>query len=197
MGKKDARVDAYIEKAAPFARPILKRLRKWVHESCPDCVETIKWSMPHFQYGGRMFFGMSAFKAHCSFGFWHPMLRGEDTSLEGARRFSDVKSLADLPSEGDFVKLVREGMKLTDAGVKAPPKPKRERAAIVVPPALEAALAKNKKARATFDGFSYSHRKEYADWIAEAKRDETRAVRIKQAIEWLAEGKPRHWKYLK
>jgi len=195
MGKKDARIDAYIEKANPFARPILKRLRAWMHKHCPDCVETVKWSAPHFEYQGKMYGGMSAFKEHCAFGFWHPMMRRGDNSPEGMGSFGKIRSLADLPAEGEFAKMAQEAMKLTDEGVKAPPKPKAERSPLSTPPDLKALLAKNKKASATFEAFSYSHRKEYIAWITEAKREETRAARAKQAVEWMAEGKPRHWKY--
>jgi len=195
MGTKDARVDAYIGKANPFARPILRKLRKWAHQYCPDCEETLKWSAPHFQYKGKMFCGMSSFKEHCAFGFWHPMMRKNDASLEGMGSFGKIKSLANLPSEADFAKMAREAMKLTDEGVKAPPKPKKEREPLKVPAELKAALAKNRKARAAFDEFSYSHQKEYVEWIAEAKREETREARLKQAMQWLAEGKSRHWKY--
>src|SRR5688572_20710983 len=195
MGTKDPRVHLYIENANPFARPILKRLRKWVHQYSPECVETIKWSAPHFQYKGKMYCGMSAFKEHCAFGFWHPMMRRGDNSLEGMGSFGKIRSLADLPKEGEFAKMAIEAMKLTDEGVKAPPKPKAKRKPLVVPPALKTALAKSKKAAATFDAFSYSHRMEYVEWIAEAKRDETRDARVTQAIEWMAAGKQRHWKY--
>ena len=195
MGTKDPRVDAYIESANPFARPILVKLRKWAHQYCPDCEETMKWSSPHFSYKGKMYCGMSAFKEHCAFGFWHPMMRKDDNSLEGMGSFGKIRSLADLPHEGEFARKARQAMKLTDEGVKAPPRPKKARAPLVVPPELKAALAKNKKAKATFDAFTYSHQKEYVEWIAEAKREETRVARLKQAIAWMAEGKSRHWKY--
>ena len=158
-------------------------------------METLKWSAPHFEYKDKMFCGMSAFKEHCAFGFWHPLMRRNDNSLEGMGSFGKIRSLADLPAEAEFARMAKEAMKLTDEGVKAPPRPKAPRTPIVIPAALKAALAKNKKAAATFDAFSYSHRKEYAEWIAEAKRDETRDARIRQAIEWMAEGKHRHWKY--
>ena len=197
MRTRDPRVDAYIENANPLARPILERLRKWAHQYCPECEETLKWSAPHFQYRGKMYCGMSAFKEHCAFGFWHPMMRRNDNSLEGMGSFGKIRSLADLPAESEFAKMAREAMKLTDEGVKAPPRPKKRRVPLTVPADLKAALAKNRKALAAFDAFSYSHRKEYLDWITEAKREETRAARLKQAIEWMATGKPCHWKYLK
>jgi uncharacterized protein YdeI (YjbR/CyaY-like superfamily) len=195
MGSKDPRVDAYIENANPFARPILTRLRQWAHKHCPECEETLKWSAPHFSYKGKMYCGMSAFKEHCAFGFWHPMMRRNDKSLEGMGSFGKIRSLADLPAEGEFAKMAKQAMKLTDENVKAPPKPKAPQEPLVIPAPLKAALARNKKAAATFDDFSYSHRKEYVEWIAEAKREETRAARLRQAIEWMAEGKQRHWKY--
>lgn len=195
MGTKDPRVDAYIENAAEFARPILKRLRKLVHQYCPECEETIKWGAPHFAYKGKMYSGMSSFRAHAAFGFWHPMMRSDDSSLEGMGSFGKIQSLADLPAEGDFAKMAREAMKLTDEGVKAPPKPKKEREKLVMPADLKGALGKSKKAQAAYDAFSYSHKKEYLDWITDAKREETRAARVKQAVAWMAEGKSRHWKY--
>ena len=195
MGTKDPRVDAYIENANPFARPILTKLRKWAHQYCPDCEETLKWSAPHFSYKGKMYCGMSAFKEHCAFGFWHPLMRRNDNSLEGMGSFGKIRSLADLPKEGEFSRMARAAMKLTDENVKAPPKPKAARKPIVVPATLKAALATNKKAATAFDAFSYSHRREYVEWITEAKRDATREARIKQAVEWMAEGKSRHWKY--
>jgi uncharacterized protein YdhG (YjbR/CyaY superfamily) len=197
VGTKDPRVDAYIAKASPFARPILKKLRAWMHKHCPDCVETIKWSAPHFEYKDKMYGGMSAFKEHCAFGFWHPMMRRNDNSLEGMGSFGKIRSLADLPPEGNFATMAREAMKLTDENVKPPAKPKKERETLVVPADLKAALAKSKKAAATFDAFSYSHKKEYVQWISEAKREETRAARLKQAVAMMAEGKQRHWKYAK
>jgi len=124
MGTRDPRVDAYIEASNPFARPILKRLRALAHKHCPDCEETIKWSSPHFSYKGKMYCGMSAFKEHCAFGFWHPMMRRDDNSLEGMGSFGKIKSVGDLPPEAEFAKMAREAMKLTDGNVKALPKPK-------------------------------------------------------------------------
>ncbi len=73
MASKDPRIDAYIAKSADFAQPILKHLRKVVHAGCPKVEETLKWSMPHFDYKGVMC-GMAAFKAHCVFGFWKESL---------------------------------------------------------------------------------------------------------------------------
>jgi len=197
MGTKDPRVDSYIENANAFARPILERLRQWAHRHCPECEETLKWSAPHFAYKGKMFCGMSAFKEHCSFGFWHPLMRRNDSSLEGMGSFGKIRSLADLPKEAEFAKMARQAMTLTDDNVKAPPKPTKPRPKLVTPDELKAALAKSKKASATFEGFNYTHKKEYVEWITEAKREETRSARVKQAVEWMAEGKSRHWKYVK
>ena len=191
---KDKRIDTYIAEAPDFAQPILSELRTRIHAAVPGLEETIKWSSPHFQYGGKLFFGMVAFKQHCSFGFWHTMMRAQDTSLEGMGRFKPAR-LKDLPTKTEFARLAKEAKRLADERVKAPPKPKAPRVEIVVPDDLSAALAKNTKAQATFDAFSYSHRKEYVSWIVEAKRPDTRTARIQQAVSWMAEGKPRHWKY--
>jgi uncharacterized protein YdeI (YjbR/CyaY-like superfamily) len=197
MGVKDPRVDAYIAGAAQFARPILREIRRRVHAANPDVVETLKWSAPHFEYAGKLYCGMSAFKQHCAFGFWHPLMRERDRSLEGMGQFGKITSLADLPAAREFAKLARRAKGLTDTGAKAPPRPKVAKKPVVVPADFRAALAKNRKAATTFVDFSPSHRREYIEWITEAKRAETRQARIEQAIAQLAEGKSRHWKYLK
>ena len=197
MGTKDPRVDAYLAGAAPFARPILGELRKRVHATVPGVEETIRWGAPYFQYGGTLLGGMAAFKAHCSFGFWHPLMREGDNSLEGMGQFGKIASLADLPPAPTFAKLARRARKLVDDGTKAPPKPKAAPRPVTVPADLKAALARNKKALAVFGDFAPSKRREYVDWIVQAKREETRKQRVSQSVAWIAEGKPRHWKYLK
>ena len=194
---KDKRIDAYLAKAPDFARPILTELRARVHAANPDVVEDIKWGSPHFTYKGKLHAGMSAFKAHCAFGFWHPLMRPNDSSLEGMGMFGKIAGLGDLPSKAEFTKLAKQAKRLADDGVKPPAKPKAKPRPVVVPPALSAALKKNPKASATFEAFSPSHRREYAEWVAEAKTEETRDRRVAQSIEWLAEGKSRHWKYQK
>ena len=200
MGKKDPRIDAYIGNSKPFARPILKHLRELMHQGCPDLEETMKWSMPHFDYQGTMMAGMGSFKEHCTFGFWKSSL------LEGARtgkttdamgQFGRITSMKDLPSDAKILKLVREAAKLNEEGIavkrpKGPPK-----GALPVPADLAKALAKNKQAKATFDAFPTSQRREYIEWLLEAKRAGTRASRLETAIGWMAEGKIRNWKYVK
>ena len=189
MGKRDRRVDAYIEKSADFAKPILTFLRDVLHTAVPDVEETMKWSVPFFEYKGPLA-NMAAFKAHCAFGFWK-------SSLVGTQRFDRIESLDDLPSKRELIALAKKAAKLNDEGVKVERKKLAPKKDIPPPPELVAALEKNKKAQATFDNFSPSHRREYVQWIAEAKAEETRKRRIDQAIEWLSEGKPRNWKYMK
>jgi uncharacterized protein YdeI (YjbR/CyaY-like superfamily) len=197
MGKRDKRVDAYIAKAAAFAKPILTYVRETVHEACPDCEETLKWSSPAFMYKGILC-GMASFKEHAVFGFWkHELLLGERTN-EAMGSFGRLTSVKDLPPKKRLVMLIKRAMKLNDDDVKvsrmrrAQPKP-----AIPMPADLESALAKNKKARTSFAAFSPSHQREYLEWITEAKADATRARRIATAMEWISEGKPRNWKYMK
>jgi uncharacterized protein YdeI (YjbR/CyaY-like superfamily) len=194
---RDPRLDAYIARQAEFARPILEHLRAAVHAACPEAEETLKWSMPHFLYKGRMLAGMAAFKAHATFGFW----RSEEVLGEtGAQRdamgqFGRLASLADLPPDDVLAELIRKAMAVTDEG-KRPARPKAPpRAELETPRELAAALAANPAARATFDGFPPSCRREYVEWVGEAKRPETRARRVAQAVEWMAEGKRRNWKY--
>ena len=197
MPTKVPRVDAYITKSAEFARPILKHLRKLGHRACPEVVENLKWGMPHFDYKG-MFCGMAAFNHHCTFGFWKGELifGTRAAAAEAMGQFGRITSLADLPGDKILMRYIKKAVELNDAGVKkpAPPKPKGKRE-LVVPDYFLAALRKSKKALATFEAFSYSHKKEYMEWITEAKREETRTQRIQTALEWLAQGKSRNWKY--
>ena len=197
MATKDPRVDAYIAKSADFAKPILKHLRKVVHAGCPPVVETIKWSMPHFDYKGVMC-GMAAFKQHCVFGFWKAdLILDRDKKSETAMgSFGCIKSLADLPGEKTLIGYVKKAAELNDAGIKAPWQTKRKKKEpFTVPEYFTAALRKNAKARKAFEDFSPSHQREYVEWVAEAKREETRQKRLATSLEWLAEGKSRHWKY--
>ena len=199
MGSKDPRVDAYIAKSADFAKPILKRLRKIVHAGCPEVEETMKWSMPHFDYRGVMC-GMAAFKEHCAFGFWKEALifdREKATEKTAMGSFGCIRSLADLPNEKTLIGYVKKAATLNEAGIKAPGRTQpKKREPLEVPDHFSAALKKNAKARKTFESFPPSKQREYLEWITEAKREETRRGRLATSIEWLAEGKPRHWKYV-
>ncbi|MEO5720136.1 MAG: YdeI/OmpD-associated family protein [Chthoniobacterales bacterium] len=196
MAKKDPRLDAFISEAAPFARPILKHLRKIVHAGCPQVEETIKWGMPHFDYKGMMC-GMAAFKAHCVFGFWKAsLIFPDDPKKEEAAmgQFGCIKSLDDLPSDKVLIGYVKKAAALNDAGIKDPKKVKKAEP-LMVPDYLTAALRANKKAGATFEKLSPSCRKEYVQWLTEAKREATREKRLATTLEWLAEGKSLNWKY--
>lgn len=201
MHTKDPRIDAYIAKSADFAKPILTHLRKLVHTACPQVGEKIKWSFPHFDYKGMMC-SMAAFKEHCSFGFWKgELILGKapgGADGEGMGHFGRLASLSDLPSDKALLGYIRKAVELNDAGVKkpTPPRPKT-RKELVLPDYFTAALKKNKKALATFKGFTYSHRKEYVEWITEAKQEGTRARRMQTTLEWLAEGKSRNWEYVR
>ncbi len=197
MGTTDPRIDAYIAKSAPFAQPILKHLRSLVHAHCPDCTETVKWSMPFFDYKGGVFANMASFKQHCAFGFWLGDLLKVDSKNEKAMGdFGRITSLDDLPSDKEIARLIKAAMKLHDAGAKLPSREKpKEKKELEIPAAFMAAVKKNKKALATFDAFPPSKKKDYVEWYTEAKTEATRDKRLAQAIEWMAEGKSRHWKY--
>ncbi len=198
MGTRDPRVDAYIARSPEFARPILTHLRDIVHTACPEVEETLKWNAPHFMYHG-MLAGMSAFKAHCAFGFWRgSLVTGGDGGIEtqAMGQFGRITSLRDLPPKREIAGYVKKAMQLNEAGVKAKPRKHPPRPDLPVPAELTAALRKHPKARATFEAFSPSHRREYVEWIAEAKTDETRKRRLASALEWMSEGKSRNWKYM-
>jgi uncharacterized protein YdeI (YjbR/CyaY-like superfamily) len=199
MGKKIPRVDEYIAKSADFAKPILNHLRELVHEACPEVEEEWKWSFPHFSYKG-MFCSMAAFKEHCAFGFWKSSLIVDKNgqNIEKAMgQFGRLTKLSDLPPKKVMIEYIKLAKKLNDDGVKSPTraKPKAPRE-LVVPDDLAKALKRNKAAQATFDNFSPSNKREYVDWITEAKAEATRLRRLEQAVEWMAEGKTRNWKYM-
>jgi uncharacterized protein YdeI (YjbR/CyaY-like superfamily) len=203
MGTKDPRIDAYISKAADFAKPVLNHIRKLVHAACPDVEETLKWSMPHFMHKGIVC-SMAAFKNHCSFGFWKGALvfgKGQgpgNKQDEAMGQFGRISAVCDLPKEKVLIGYIKKAVRLNDAGTKLPPRPKpKERKELIAPADLMSALKEKRKALAAFESFSYSHKKEYVEWITEAKSEETRRKRLATAIEWLAEGKSRHWKYVK
>jgi uncharacterized protein YdeI (YjbR/CyaY-like superfamily) len=201
MPKKDPRIDAYIAKSADFAKPILIHLRKLIHAACPEVEETLKWSMPSFLYQGILC-GFAAFKQHVTFGFWKGdlMFAGDKTAQQRANEamghFGRLTRREDLPGDKVLLSYIKEAIRLNDEGIKRAAKPRPTvKPKLVVPPSLLAALKKSAKAKATFDAFSYSHKKEYAEWISEAKQEETRARRLATAIEWLSKGKSRNWKY--
>jgi uncharacterized protein YdeI (YjbR/CyaY-like superfamily) len=200
------KVDTYLAKAQPFAQPILEHLRDLVHKACPDIEETIKWSRPFFEYRGAILCNMSAFKAHCSFGFW-----GEEMGAvlreagvlgqDGMGSLGRITCLADLPSDKQMLGWIRQAAGFVASGQYTSPIAARRKVVKPQKPALDtpaefsAALKRNKKAAAAFAAFSPSCKREYVEWIADAKRAETRDKRIATAMEWIAEGKQRNWKY--
>jgi uncharacterized protein YdeI (YjbR/CyaY-like superfamily) len=193
MVTRDPRIDAYLDQAPEFARAILAELRKRMHAACPDVVETIKWRHPSFEYHGLLG-GMAAFKQHCAFGFWrHDLLAKEHPEFRSALAACGcLKTAADLPPMPMFRKLVAKAM---EWNAKVARVPKRARPAIAMHPGFAQALAASKAAKRQFEAFAPSHRRDCLEWIADAKRDDTRHKRIEQAIEWIAEGKHRNWKY--
>lgn len=197
MADRNPRVDAYIAKSAEFAQPILQRLRDVVHQACPDVEETIKWGSPSFVHAGGILCGMAAFKQHASFGYWkHSLVVGEGVAREGMGSYGKFTKLSDLPPKKQLIADIRKAMRLNEEGIKVVGARKlAPRPPVEVPTDLLAVLKKNARARNSFDAFSPSARREYVEWLTEAKRVETRQRRLAQAVEWMAEGKERHWKY--
>jgi hypothetical protein len=198
MGSKDPRVDAYIARSAPFARPILAHIRRVVHAGCPAVEETMKWSFPHFMYKGILC-SMASFKEHCAFGFWKGSLLeqpGGSRRTAAMGQFGRITAVADLPDVTALTVLVREAAALNDRGVKVARASRTPAKPAPRPPAdVMKAIKANKPALAAWEKFSPSHRREYLEWITEAKTDATRQRRLRSALEWMAEGKSRNWKY--
>ncbi|MGY3266917.1 YdeI/OmpD-associated family protein [Lysobacter sp. HA35] len=196
MTTRDPRVDTYIENAAPFARPLLERLRRDMHAACAELDESIRWARPVFMHKGRLIAGMAAFKQHASFGYWRGGEVVGEPRNDGMGQFGQLRSLDDLPSSADIAEQVRRAIALVETDVPKPTRARTPRPALEMPDVMRDALDAHPVARRHFDAFSPSQRRDYIEWIVEAKRDDTRARRLAQAIEWLAEGKPRHWKHL-
>ena len=203
MGKKDPRVDAYIARSPEFARPILKRLRRVVHAASPKIEETIKWGSPAFVHKGIVC-AMAAFTRHCVFGFWKGALLEESIASlpRGAGKamgqFGRITVVSDLPDDASLRRLVRAAVALNERGVKHPARARpRGSRRLRVPAYFMAALRRNRKALATFRRFSYTNRKDYVDWVAGAKREETRRRRLETSVAWMAEGKIQNWRYVR
>jgi uncharacterized protein YdeI (YjbR/CyaY-like superfamily) len=204
--KFSPKVDAYLGKVQPFALPIMEHIRDLVHQGCPGIEETIKWSRPFFEYRGAILCNMSAFKEHCTFGFWGEeigaVLREAKVLREdGMGSLGRITGLTDLPSDKRMLGWIRQAAAFVDSGQYTSPIAARRKVvkskkpSIEAPPEFASALQKNKKAAAIFAAFSPSCKREYVEWIADAKRPETRGKRIATAIDWITEGKQRNWKY--
>lgn len=199
MGKEDPRVDAYIENAEPFARPVLEHLRRVIHRACPDVTETIKWGMPAFDYEGPLAH-FAAFKTHAVLSLWKgKLLFGDGPTPGGGEeamgQFGRIRRVSDLPAERTLISLIRRAAALNQTGVRlhrSNPRP-----AMRTPPFLMDALAKDQRALATYNGFSAAQRREYIEWVTAAKTEATRNRRVATAVEWMSEGKQRNWKYRK
>ena len=198
------KVDGYIERAGAFAQPVLEHLRRLVHKACPEVEETIKWSMPFFVYRGEIVANMAAFKTHCSFGIWGreivAAMRKDGLKVKGGGMGSlgKITSVKDLPKDAALLGYLRQATVLVKDGAKTFPKrTKVGKAEAEIPVELAAALKRNKTASKMFAEFSSGKKREYADWIAEAKQEATKLRRTAQAVEWIAEGKSRNWKYEK
>lgn len=202
MPRRDPRIDVYIDRSAEFARPILRHFRELVHRGCPEVEETMKWSFPHFDYHGIMC-SMAGFKHHCAVGFWKASLipdpgRYIPKSKEGMGSLGKITSLSDLPPDKVLIAYIRAAAKLNAEGVKVPSRGKSPgRRTLKIPRDLDSALSRNKRAREIFEGFSYTNKRDYVDWITEAKTKETREKRLSIAVEWMAVGRARNWKYAK
>jgi hypothetical protein len=197
MPTKTPEVDAYIAKSAPFARPIFEKLRRLFHQACPEIEEKLKWGCPSFEYKG-MVGGFAGFKQHAAFGFWRQDVLPDPLGLFKTRGAfgSKLTDISQLPADDVLLRYIHAAVELNETGAparfKSKPKPP-----LKTPPWFLAALRKNKKALATFENFPPSHKREYVEWVAEARQDETRRKRLETALEWMSQGKPRNWKYMK
>lgn len=199
MAKKDPRIDAIIQEAAPFAKPILIHLRKVIHKNCPQVEETLKWRMPHFMYEGKILCGMGAFKSHCIMGFWKGSHLVDDDGKKAKMAMGQlgrITSVKDLPSDKKLASYIKQAMELNEAKSAAPKRTVKHKKLPLKPPSyFLRALKANKKALAHFNAFSPSCQREYVEWIVSAKTEETRERRLETAIDWMSEGKTRNWKY--
>ena len=205
MATKDYRIDTYIVRSADFAVPVMTHLRSVIHDACPEVKETMKWSFPHFEYRDAILCSMASFKQHCAFTIWlasqmndqHGILT-TGTGRPAMGNLGRITCLEDLPSDDILTGYLKEAMVLIENGTKmARKEPASTSRELVIPDFFQNALALHPRALETFNRFSYSNKKEYVEWITNAKTDETRNKRIATALEWLTEGKSRNWKYIK
>lgn len=192
---RDPRVDAYIAARQPFAQPILTHLRELVHAHAPGAQETLKWGVPHFVLNGQNLAGMAAFKAHATFGFWRDEeVTGSPRNADAMGSMGRLGALSDLPSDEVLADWIAKAAALCCEG-----KPKRaapkSKPALDLPDDLRAALKVNAAAQGHWDAFSPGKRRDYIEWVIEAKREETRVKRIATTVAQVAEGKDRNWKY--
>jgi uncharacterized protein YdeI (YjbR/CyaY-like superfamily) len=198
MPKTDRRIDAYIAKAPEYARPIISKVREMVHQAAPECEETLKWGHPTFMQNGILC-GVAAFKEYCAVNFWKAtLILGEGAQQTGsAGVLGKIHSVKDLPPKTVFAGYVKRAVELNVSGTKAPRPPAKPKKPVSMPDDFRKAISRSAKLRDNFEAFSQSHKREYIEWITDAKQDVTRAKRIDQAVAWIAEGKPRNWKYMK
>jgi uncharacterized protein YdeI (YjbR/CyaY-like superfamily) len=112
--------------------------------------------------------------------------------------FGQLKSMNDLPPDRIILGYIRQAVKLNSKAIKVPRRTRRtEKKALKVPKYFKDALVKNRMALKTFESFSYTNKKDYVDWMTEAKTEETRIKRLVNSIDWLSQGKIRNWKYVK
>ncbi|HRH61137.1 MAG TPA: YdeI/OmpD-associated family protein [Chitinophagaceae bacterium] len=201
MPAEDSRIDSYIAKSKAFAKPVLTHIRKLIHKACPQVQENIKWGMPYFEYKGNLCW-MAAFNEHCALGFWRAALLKNDKGIlqtgerDAMGHLGRIASLKDLPGDKILMAVIQEAAAINEMNIKPPAKKKTPATKeIEIPAVLTTALQKNKTAQKVFNAFSNSTKKEYADWIAQAKTQATQQKRLQTAIEWMAEGKTRNWKY--
>ena len=204
MAKTKPTHDEHIAHAEPFARPILKHLRTLVHSACPNVEEAFKWSFPVFMYKGAILCSMASFKNHCAFGFWKASIMKDPYGIFPEEKetsmghLGKIISLKDLPSDKILIEYIQEAAILNEKGIRLPPRPKNTvKTELKVPEYFRNALSTNKVARSTFEKFSPTNKKDYVEWITEAKTEETRERRMATALEWMAEGKIRNWKYVR
>lgn len=202
MAKKEKEIDDYINRSADFAKPVLIHLRALVHKACPMVEEKMKWSFPHFNYKNDMMCSMAAFKQHCVFSFRKAALMQDPVLIENAKsevamgHLGRIVSKENLPADQVMIEWIKEAMQLNDLGVKLPSKTTTSvKKKLVIPDDFIQALGENKKALQIFEQYNYAQKKEYVEWITDAKTAETRAKRIATSVEWIAEGKSRHWKH--
>ena len=203
MKNTNINIDNYISKSADFARPILIHLRKLIHKTCPEVQEKIKWGMPFFDYRDEMMCNIAAFKNHCSFGFWKASLMKDfeftfsDNNKNAMGHLGKITKLPDLPPDKIIIKYIKEAMKLNDEGKKTKVFTKEKKMELPMPDYFRIALNKSPQLSKEFDKFSPSIKREYIEWLIEAKSEITRNKRLQTALDWISDGKPRNWKYMK
>lgn len=195
MNEASENITAYIEKATPEFKEVMIALRSVLNNPNFDIKEDWKWGAPNFNNEG-MICWLAHFRNHVGMNFFKGTLIKDKYNLfthyreeKGNRqlKFSDINQI--IPEQIEYY--IEEAIKLNQENIKVV----KKEIDTSLPLDLETELNNNPKAKMFFESLAPSYKRDYIEWIEEAKREATRTKRLATTMEWLSEGKKKNWKY--